>query len=162
MIDINIIPLRLVNRNLLEPLIHMHLGSQWHIFIKFLFPLHIMFASPSLIEWFIYTQDIYMPFKSKSFSTHEVWVDGNTFKRSLLISRNFVLKHRVFLLRNWEKMREKQELLKREGERERDASSLSMYTRWGGVIRDDGNIKSGTSLRNSVASNLSYVKNSVR
>lgn len=65
-------------------------------------------------------------------------------------------------MRNWEKMREKQELLKREGERERDASSLSMYTRWGGVIRDDGNIKSGTSLRNSVASNLSYVKNSVR
>lgn len=40
-------------------------------------------------------------------------------------------------------MREKQELLKREGERERDAGSLSMYTRWGGVIRDDGNIKSG-------------------
>lgn len=40
-------------------------------------------------------------------------------------------------------MREKQELLKREGERERDASSLSIYARWGGVIRDDGNIKSG-------------------
>lgn len=59
------------------------------------------------------------------------------------IIRNFVLKHRVFLLRNWEKMREKQELLKREGERERDASNLSIYTRWGGVIRDDGNIKSG-------------------
>lgn len=59
------------------------------------------------------------------------------------IIRNFVLKHRVFLLRNWEKMREKQELLKREGERERDAGSLSLYTRWGGVIRDDGNIKSG-------------------
>uniref|UniRef100_A0A8D3C5A6 Ash1 (absent, small, or homeotic)-like (Drosophila) n=1 Tax=Scophthalmus maximus TaxID=52904 RepID=A0A8D3C5A6_SCOMX len=58
--------------------------------------------------------------------------------------RNFVLKHRVFLLRNWEKMREKQELLKREGERERDSSSLSIYTRWGGVIRDDGNIKSAT------------------
>ncbi|XP_077599486.1 histone-lysine N-methyltransferase ASH1L isoform X2 [Stigmatopora nigra] len=56
--------------------------------------------------------------------------------------RNFVLKHRVFLLRNWEKMREKQELLKREGERERDPSSLSLYTRWGSVIRDDGNIKS--------------------
>lgn len=54
-----------------------------------------------------------------------------------------MLKHRVFLLRNWEKMREKQEMLKREGERERDASSLSIYTRWGGVIRDDGNIKSG-------------------
>ncbi|XP_068189419.1 histone-lysine N-methyltransferase ASH1L isoform X2 [Antennarius striatus] len=60
--------------------------------------------------------------------------------------RNFVLKHRVFLLRNWEKMREKQELLKREGERERDAGSLSIYTRWGGVIRDDGNIKSDVFL----------------
>nr|XP_040043729.1 histone-lysine N-methyltransferase ASH1L isoform X1 [Gasterosteus aculeatus aculeatus]XP_040043730.1 histone-lysine N-methyltransferase ASH1L isoform X1 [Gasterosteus aculeatus aculeatus] len=60
--------------------------------------------------------------------------------------RNFVLKHRVFLLRNWEKMREKQELLKREGERERDPGSLSLYTRWGGVIRDDGNIKSDVFL----------------
>ncbi|XP_067354003.1 histone-lysine N-methyltransferase ASH1L isoform X1 [Channa argus] len=60
--------------------------------------------------------------------------------------RNFVLKHRVFLLRNWEKMREKQEMLKREGVRERDAGSLSMYTRWGGVIRDDGNIKSDVFL----------------
>ncbi|KAM9737844.1 histone-lysine N-methyltransferase ASH1L isoform 1-T3 [Menidia menidia] len=60
--------------------------------------------------------------------------------------RNFVLKHRVFLLRNWEKMREKQELQKREGDRERDASSLSIYTRWGGVIRDDGNIKSDVFL----------------
>lgn len=40
-------------------------------------------------------------------------------------------------------MREKQELLKREGEREREASNLSIYARWGGVIRDDGNIKSG-------------------
>lgn len=57
-----------------------------------------------------------------------------------------MLKHRVFLLRNWEKMREKQELLKREGERERDTGSLSLYTRWGGVIRDDGNIKSGERL----------------
>ncbi|KAF0024586.1 hypothetical protein F2P81_023388 [Scophthalmus maximus] len=43
-------------------------------------------------------------------------------------------------------MREKQELLKREGERERDSSSLSIYTRWGGVIRDDGNIKSDVFL----------------
>lgn len=66
---------------------------------------------------------------------------------SLSIVRNFVLKHRVFLLRNWEKMREKQELLKREGERERDTGSLSIYTRWGGVIRDDGNIKSGEHKR---------------
>lgn len=61
-----------------------------------------------------------------------------------LTRRNFVLKHRVFLVRNWEKMRGKQELLKREGEREREKeSSLSQYARWGGVIRDDGNIKSG-------------------
>ncbi|KAM9776709.1 histone-lysine N-methyltransferase ASH1L [Syngnathus typhle] len=60
--------------------------------------------------------------------------------------RNFVLKHRVFLLRNWEKMREKQESLKREGERDRDPTNLSLYTRWGGVIRDDGNIKSDVFL----------------
>ncbi|XP_070969827.1 histone-lysine N-methyltransferase ASH1L-like isoform X1 [Oncorhynchus clarkii lewisi] len=59
--------------------------------------------------------------------------------------RNFVLKHCVFLLRNWEKMREKQELLKREGEREA-SGGLSIYTRWGGVIRDDGNIKSDVFL----------------
>lgn len=75
-----------------------------------------------------------------------------------------MLKHRVFLLRNWEKMREKQELLKREGERERDASSLSIYARWGGVIRDDGNIKSGESakpqyrIETSVKSPTVYVK----
>uniref|UniRef100_A0AAZ3QS09 Histone-lysine N-methyltransferase ASH1L n=1 Tax=Oncorhynchus tshawytscha TaxID=74940 RepID=A0AAZ3QS09_ONCTS len=63
----------------------------------------------------------------------------------LLLLPNFVLKHRVFLLRNWEKMREKQELLKREGEREA-SGGLSIYTRWGGVIRDDGNIKSDVFL----------------
>lgn len=67
-------------------------------------------------------------------------------------------------------MREKQELLKREGERERDASSVSIYARWGGVIRDDGNIKSGkrkpqyrTEMRHfcvefSVISSAVYVK----
>ncbi|KPP71262.1 histone-lysine N-methyltransferase ASH1L-like [Scleropages formosus] len=63
--------------------------------------------------------------------------------------RNFVLKHRVFLVRNWERVREKQELLKREGDRERDREregSLSLYSRWGGVIRDDGNIKSDVFL----------------
>lgn len=43
-------------------------------------------------------------------------------------------------------MREKQELLKREGEREA-SGGLSIYTRWGGVIRDDGNIKSGQCVR---------------
>ncbi|KAJ8354835.1 hypothetical protein SKAU_G00224020 [Synaphobranchus kaupii] len=66
--------------------------------------------------------------------------------------RNFVLKHSVFLVRNWERMREKQEQLKRDGERERErerereGSSLSLYSRWGGVIRDDGNIKSDVFL----------------
>ncbi|XP_059365225.1 histone-lysine N-methyltransferase ASH1L-like [Carassius carassius] len=80
--------------------------------------------------------------------------DSSKFYQHLLMKpmsnreRNFVLKHRVFLLRNWEKMREKQELLKREGERERERenSGLSLYTRWGGVIRDDGNIKSDVFL----------------
>lgn len=78
--------------------------------------------------------------------------DSSKFYQHLLMKpmsnreRNFVLKHRVFLLRNWEKMREKQELLKREGERERENSGLSLYTRWGGVIRDDGNIKSDVFL----------------
>lgn len=84
-----------------------------------------------------------------------------------LVLRNFVLKHRVFLLRNWEKMREKQEMLKREGERERDAGSLSIYTRWGGVIRDDGNIKSGEraererATRKSCTSEMPFKEESV-
>ncbi|XP_041867340.1 histone-lysine N-methyltransferase ASH1L isoform X2 [Melanotaenia boesemani] len=78
--------------------------------------------------------------------------DSNKFYPHLIMKpmsnreKKFVLNHRVFLLRNWEKMREKQELQKRESERERDASSLSIYTRWGGVIRDDGNIKSDVFL----------------
>ncbi|KAK1805371.1 hypothetical protein P4O66_019681 [Electrophorus voltai] len=78
--------------------------------------------------------------------------DSSKFYQHLLMKpmsnreRNFVLKHRVFLLRNWEKMREKQELLKRDGEREREGTSLSLYARWGGVIRDDGNIKSDVFL----------------
>ncbi|KAG9279390.1 histone-lysine N-methyltransferase ASH1L-like [Astyanax mexicanus] len=80
--------------------------------------------------------------------------DSSKFYQHLLMKpmsnreRNFVLKHRVFLLRNWEKMREKQELLKREGEREREreSTSLSPYARWGSVIRDDGNIKSDVFL----------------
>ncbi|XP_037548842.1 histone-lysine N-methyltransferase ASH1L isoform X3 [Nematolebias whitei] len=96
-------------------------------------------------------------FKEKRKSKHQLKKreeessDSNKFYPHLMKpmsnrERNFVLKHRVFLLRNWEKMREKQELQKREGERERDASSLSMYARWGGVIRDDGNIKSDVFL----------------
>lgn len=79
--------------------------------------------------------------------------DSSKFFQHLLMKpmsnreRNFVLKHRVFLVRNWEKMRDKRELLKREGEREREKeSSLSQYARWGGVIRDDGNIKSDVFL----------------
>ncbi|KAJ8273493.1 hypothetical protein GJAV_G00102200 [Gymnothorax javanicus] len=66
--------------------------------------------------------------------------------------RNFVLKHSVFLVRNLERMREKQEQLRREAERERDrerdkeGGGISLYARWGGVIRDDGNIKSDVFL----------------
>lgn len=49
--------------------------------------------------------------------------------------RNFVLKHRVFLIRNWEKTRRRHEEVKNE------LNAASLYTRWNGVCRDDGNIK---------------------
>lgn len=52
--------------------------------------------------------------------------------------RNFVLKHHVFLVRNWEKIHQKQEEVKHT----RDIHSTSLYTRWNGICRDDGNIKS--------------------
>lgn len=52
--------------------------------------------------------------------------------------RNFVLKHHVFLVRNWEKIHQKQEEVKHT----RDIHSASLYTRWNGLCRDDGNIKS--------------------
>uniref|UniRef100_A0A8C4RN22 Ash1 (absent, small, or homeotic)-like (Drosophila) n=1 Tax=Erpetoichthys calabaricus TaxID=27687 RepID=A0A8C4RN22_ERPCA len=55
--------------------------------------------------------------------------------------RNFVLKHHVFLLRNWEQIRQKQEEAKHAKDN-CDSTSLSLYTRWNGMIRDDGNIKS--------------------
>lgn len=54
--------------------------------------------------------------------------------------RNFVLKHHVFLVRNWEKIRQKQEEVKHTGD---SIHSASLYTRWNGICRDDGNIKSG-------------------
>ncbi|XP_063802675.1 histone-lysine N-methyltransferase ASH1L [Pseudophryne corroboree] len=50
--------------------------------------------------------------------------------------RNFVLKHRVFLVRNWEKTRRRHEEVKE------DLTSASLYNRWNSVCRDDGNIKS--------------------
>ncbi|NWT90874.1 ASH1L methyltransferase, partial [Lanius ludovicianus] len=53
--------------------------------------------------------------------------------------RNFVLKHHVFLVRNWEKIRQKQEEVKHVGD---SMHSPSLYTRWNGICRDDGNIKS--------------------
>ncbi|XP_040308645.1 histone-lysine N-methyltransferase ASH1L isoform X6 [Herpailurus yagouaroundi] len=53
--------------------------------------------------------------------------------------RNFVLKHHVFLVRNWEKIRQKQEEVKPASE---DVHSASLCTRWNSVCRDDGNIKS--------------------
>ncbi|XP_028565224.2 histone-lysine N-methyltransferase ASH1L isoform X1 [Podarcis muralis] len=53
--------------------------------------------------------------------------------------RNFVLKHHVFLVRNWEKIRQKQEEVKHASD---NLQSASLYTRWNGMCRDDGNIKS--------------------
>ena len=58
----------------------------------------------------------------------------------LLPYRNFVLKHHVFLVRNWEKIRQKQEEVKHTSD---NIHSASLYTRWNGICRDDGNIKSG-------------------
>uniref|UniRef100_A0A4W3H775 Uncharacterized protein n=1 Tax=Callorhinchus milii TaxID=7868 RepID=A0A4W3H775_CALMI len=55
--------------------------------------------------------------------------------------RNFVLKHHVFLVRNWEKIRQKQEEAKQETD---NSQSATLYSRWNGICRDDGNIKSGT------------------
>ncbi|XP_070622489.1 LOW QUALITY PROTEIN: histone-lysine N-methyltransferase ASH1L [Erythrolamprus reginae] len=53
--------------------------------------------------------------------------------------RNFVLKHHVFLVRNWDKIRQKQEEVKHDSD---SLHSPSLYTRWNGMCRDDGNIKS--------------------
>ncbi|RMB93912.1 hypothetical protein DUI87_29648 [Hirundo rustica rustica] len=53
--------------------------------------------------------------------------------------RNFVLKHHVFLVRNWEKIRQKQEEVKHVSD---GMHGSSLYTRWNGICRDDGNIKS--------------------
>ncbi|XP_063172900.1 histone-lysine N-methyltransferase ASH1L [Candoia aspera] len=53
--------------------------------------------------------------------------------------RNFVLKHHVFLVRNWDKIRQKQEEVKHVND---NLHSPSLYTRWNGICRDDGNIKS--------------------
>ncbi|XP_042296720.1 histone-lysine N-methyltransferase ASH1L [Sceloporus undulatus] len=53
--------------------------------------------------------------------------------------RNFVLKHHVFLVRNWEKIREKQEEVNHVSD---NLHTASLYTRWNGMCRDDGNIKS--------------------
>ncbi|XP_064333893.1 histone-lysine N-methyltransferase ASH1L isoform X3 [Camelus dromedarius] len=53
--------------------------------------------------------------------------------------RNFVLKHHVFLVRNWEKIRQKQEEVKHTSD---NIHSASLYTRWNSICRDDGNIKS--------------------
>lgn len=51
-----------------------------------------------------------------------------------------MLKHHVFLVRNWEKIRQKQEEVKHVSD---SMHSSSLYTRWNGICRDDGNIKSG-------------------
>lgn len=51
-----------------------------------------------------------------------------------------MLKHHVFLVRNWEKIRQKQEEVKHVSD---TIHSTSLYNRWNGICRDDGNIKSG-------------------
>ncbi|XP_043936099.1 histone-lysine N-methyltransferase ASH1L isoform X2 [Protopterus annectens] len=51
--------------------------------------------------------------------------------------RNFVLKHHVFLVRNWEKIRQKQE----EAKHAKDNISLPSY-RWNGICKEDVTIKS--------------------
>ncbi|XP_029436215.1 histone-lysine N-methyltransferase ASH1L isoform X2 [Rhinatrema bivittatum] len=53
--------------------------------------------------------------------------------------RNFVLKHHMFLVRNWEKIRQKHEEVKHASD---NIHSVSLYNRWNGICRDDGNIKS--------------------
>ncbi|XP_030042200.1 histone-lysine N-methyltransferase ASH1L isoform X2 [Microcaecilia unicolor] len=53
--------------------------------------------------------------------------------------RNFVLKHHMFLVRNWDKIRQKQEEVKHASD---NIHSVSLYNRWNGICRDDGNIKS--------------------
>ncbi|KAM4662430.1 LOW QUALITY PROTEIN: histone-lysine N-methyltransferase ASH1L [Discoglossus pictus] len=53
--------------------------------------------------------------------------------------RNFVLKHRVFLVRNWEKIRQRHEEVKHASD---NVHPVSLYNRWNGICRDDGNIKS--------------------
>ncbi|XP_031747240.1 histone-lysine N-methyltransferase ASH1L isoform X2 [Xenopus tropicalis] len=50
--------------------------------------------------------------------------------------RNFVLKHHVFLVRNWEKIRQRHEEVKD------NLPPGSLYSRWSSMGRDDGNIKS--------------------
>ncbi|XP_064416656.1 histone-lysine N-methyltransferase ASH1L isoform X2 [Latimeria chalumnae] len=57
--------------------------------------------------------------------------------------RNFVLKHHVFLVRNWEKIHQKQEEAKHAKD---NIHSVSLYNRWNGICRDDGNIKSDVFL----------------
>ncbi|OCT66773.1 hypothetical protein XELAEV_18043024mg [Xenopus laevis] len=54
--------------------------------------------------------------------------------------RNFVLKHHIFLVRNWEKIRERQDEVKE------SLSPGSLYSRWSSMGRDDGNIKSDVFL----------------
>ena len=51
-----------------------------------------------------------------------------------------MLKHHVFLVRNWEKIRQKQEEVKHVSD---NIHTTSLYNRWNGICRDDGNIKSG-------------------
>lgn len=63
-----------------------------------------------------------------------------------LRARSFVVKHHVFLVRNWELVRDRQIRLRIERERERDAEGEERDSRslsCDGASGDDGHIKSG-------------------
>lgn len=62
-----------------------------------------------------------------------------------------MLKHHVFLVRNWEKIRQKQEEVKQVSD---NIHTTSLYNRWNGICRDDGNIKSGEANTGSAGRSL--------
>uniref|UniRef100_A0A8C4WVR3 Ash1 (absent, small, or homeotic)-like (Drosophila) n=1 Tax=Eptatretus burgeri TaxID=7764 RepID=A0A8C4WVR3_EPTBU len=56
--------------------------------------------------------------------------------------RNFVLKHQVFLVRNWACIYQRREEVAGQRKDGVQGHTLSPYSRWNGIARDDGHIKS--------------------
>uniref|UniRef100_UPI00358EFC59 histone-lysine N-methyltransferase ASH1L-like isoform X2 n=1 Tax=Myxine glutinosa TaxID=7769 RepID=UPI00358EFC59 len=56
--------------------------------------------------------------------------------------RNFVLKHHVFLVRNWACIYQRREEVAGQRKDGVQGHTLSPYSRWNGITRDDGHIKS--------------------